>query len=91
MAAAGKFNKNQVKGEGKEFREKIKNKAHQCVDTTIAIATCEKIAPASQPAALCPMDFHAPCQGVRAWVKKRRRRAFTSDGESLPRSGRAVY
>lgn len=38
--------------------------------TTIAIATCEKIAPASQPAALCPMDFHAPCQGVRAWVKK---------------------
>jgi hypothetical protein len=24
MAAAGKFNKNQVKGEGKEFREKIK-------------------------------------------------------------------
>jgi hypothetical protein len=93
MAAAGKFNKNQVKGEGKEFREKIKIKAHHGISvyTTIAIATCEKIAPASQPAALCPMDFHAPCQGVRAWVKKRRRRAFTSDGESLPRSGRAVY
>lgn len=70
-------------GEGKESR---KTKAHRCIRR--AIATCEKIAPASQPAAaLCRMDFSRPVP-VSPRVGEKKRGTF--DGESLPRSGRAV-